>query len=83
MLHSAHCCQALILEPFDRVLDLNSSFSNLYTSMKDIFVVINVFTGTVSVSTVKTSINSNKICIYHEYKFESLKVKNRFYIIIL
>ena len=35
----------------DSVLDLNSSFSDLYTSMKDVFVVINVFTGTVSAST--------------------------------
>ena len=33
------------------VSDLNSSFSDLYTLMKDVFVVINVFTGTVSAST--------------------------------
>ena len=33
------------------VSDLNSNFSDLYTSMKDVFVVINAFTGTVSAST--------------------------------
>ena len=33
------------------VSDLNSSFSDLYTSIKDAFVVINVFTGTVLAST--------------------------------